>query len=124
MWRYWVPVVIYAGLIFYISSLEHPELYAPSWFELLGDKLLHALEYSILGILCYRSFRHAAGAWSARHALILGVIVAAAYGVTDELHQAFVPTREASLLDVLADSIGASVGAGLWHVAGTLLIRP
>ncbi len=115
---YWVPVLLYAGLIFYLSSLEHPEVYAPSLFQLLGDKLLHVIEYAVLGVLCYRSFRHAAGPSSARHALLLGLLTATAYGVSDELHQSFVPGREATIWDVLADGTGAWVGAGLWHLLG------
>src|SRR6476620_1362368 len=89
---YWGPVALYAGLIFYLSSLSHPEQYLPSFpFLKLGDKALHAVEYALLGFLCYRAFRHAAGTWGEHYAVLLAVMAATIYGATDEWHQAFVP---------------------------------
>ena len=113
--RYWFPLTVYAGLIFYLSSLSHPEVYVPSLVMDLGDKILHAIEYGVLGILFYRVFRHAAGSWSAGHALLLAIIASATYGLTDELHQAFVPLREADGWDLLTDAIGAAIAAWPWH---------
>lgn len=112
---HWVPVAAYAGLIFYLSSLPHPEVFAPSLFDTVSDKVLHAVEYSVLGILCYRAFRSAAGPWAAAYALGLAVLAAAGYGVTDEIHQAFVPFRESSGWDALADAVGATLGAWGWR---------
>lgn len=112
---YWVPVLAYAGVIFSLSSLSRPEELMPSMLEEVGDKTLHALEYGVLGILCYRALRRAAGAWGAAHALPLSILVAVLYGMTDEVHQAFVPTREADPLDLLADGIGATVLTWSWH---------
>jgi VanZ family protein len=40
-----------------------------------------------------------------------GWIAALVYGITDEIHQSFVPMRDASMYDVMADSIGSFVGA-------------
>src|SRR5688572_1117866 len=80
--RYWIPVVVYAGLIFYLSAQTRPSP-ATMWLLIhLGDKPLHAIEYGILGILCYRAFRHAAGAQAAQSALLLAVVASTVYGVT------------------------------------------
>ncbi|MGH7205061.1 MAG: VanZ family protein [Nitrospiraceae bacterium] len=114
-WWYWLPVVAYAGLIFFLSSLSNPEVYTPSFLYEIGDKSLHAFEYGVLGILCYRAFRHGSGAWAARYALHLAIVAAAAYGVTDEIHQVFVPLREADAGDLLMDTIGAAIGATGWR---------
>ncbi len=114
VWRYWLPVAAYAGLIFYLSSLSQPEEYVPSLLAELGDKVLHVVEYGLLGVLCYRAFRHGAGAWAGRYALHLAIVAAAVYGVTDEIHQAFVPLREAEAGDLLMDTIGAVIGAAGW----------
>ncbi len=113
--RYWLPVVAYAGLIFYLSSLSEPEEYVPSLLAELGDKVLHAVEYGMLGALCYRAFRHGANAWAARYAWHLAILAAAAYGMTDEVHQAFVPLRDADVRDFLMDAIGAAIGATVWR---------
>ncbi len=112
---YWVPVIAYAVLIFFVSSLSHPEETLPGFLEGLSDKFLHMLEYGLLGILFYRAFRYAAGPSLARYALVLAVLAATVYGCTDEIHQAFVPEREMEWWDLFADGAGATVGAWIWQ---------
>jgi VanZ family protein len=113
---YWVPVALYAGVIFFLSAQSHPEDQLPLFLlKDVSDKVLHAVEYGILSLLCYRAFRWAAGSAVARHAVVLAIVTASAYGVTDEVHQFFVPFRESSWLDWLADTIGAAIGAISWR---------
>jgi VanZ family protein len=113
---YWGPVVGYAGLIFYLSAQSHPEEQLPSFLlEDVNDKVLHAVEYGILSLLCYRAFRWAAGPAVARQALVLALVTASVFGLTDEAHQLFVPFRESSWLDWLADTVGAVIGAMSWR---------
>jgi VanZ family protein len=112
---YWLPALLYAGLIFSLSALPHPEKLIPTIFEVLGDKTLHAIEYGVLGVLCYRGFRYAAGDRGRRHALGLAILAASLYGLTDEIHQAFVPNRISSGWDVLADFVGAALASAGWH---------
>lgn len=112
MLRYWLPAVLYAGVIFFLSAQSHPEDQLPSFlFKEVSDKVLHAVEYGILSFLCYRAFRWAAGPAVARQAVVLAILTASVYGLTDEVHQAFVPLREASWQDWLADTIGATLAA-------------
>jgi VanZ like family len=109
---YWAPVLFYATLIFYLSSIPHPEEKLPDLlFKLVSDKFLHLVEYTVLAIFCYRAFRWAAGPAVARHAVILAILATSFYGMTDEIHQAFVPFRESSWLDWVADTVGAAIGA-------------
>ena len=110
--RYWLPVAAYAAVIFYFSSLPHPEEKLPELLlKEVSDKFLHLIEYAVLAWLCYRGFRRAAGPVVARHALILTIVAGSIYGMTDEVHQAFVPFREPSWLDWVADTAGAAIGA-------------
>ncbi len=44
-------------------------------------------------------------------AIIGSILIATFYGVTDEIHQFFVPGRTADVYDVLSDFIGASIGS-------------
>ena len=109
---YWVPVVLYAGTIFYLSAQSHPEDDLPSFlFEDVNDKVLHAVEYAGLGGLCYRAFRWGVSGQVASHALLFAIVTASLYGITDEMHQLFVPFRESGWQDWLADTIGAVIGA-------------
>lgn len=111
--RDWLPVVLYAGTIFYLSAQSHPEEQLPPFLlKEVSDKLLHAVEYGILATLCYRAFRRSAGTTLASYAVLSSIVAASFYGATDEVHQLFVPLREASLGDWLADSAGAAAAVG------------
>lgn len=113
--RSWGPVFGYAGLIFYLSSQPHPEETLPSIIKHFSDKVLHVIEYAILGALCYRAFHEShVKMWRTR-AILAAVILTSLYGASDEIHQAFVPFRESSVLDWVADTIGATLGAILMH---------
>jgi VanZ family protein len=113
---YWVPVALYAGAIFFLSAQTHPEEHLPSFLlKDVSDKVLHAVEYAVLGGLCYRAFRWGLSEQMAARALIIAIVTASLYGVTDEVHQLFVPFRESSWQDWLADTIGAVIGALSWR---------
>jgi VanZ family protein len=102
------------ALIFGLSSISHP----PELPELPGpgsDKYAHVLLYGGLSALFVRA---RAGGW--RRPVAFGVVVSAvvfctAYGVTDELHQFFVPPRQMDVFDVMSDAIGATLAAGLLY---------
>jgi VanZ family protein len=114
--RAWLPVLAYMALIFYLSSLPHPDEDLPKFlFEKLGDKVLHMIEYAVLAIFCYRAFRRAAGSFAAANAVLFAIVTASLYGATDEVHQAFVPFRTATWLDWVADTAGSVVGAVGFH---------
>lgn len=114
-WRrlilYWGPVLGYAGLIFYLSAQSHPDEDLPSLLGHVNDKVLHAMEYAGLGGLCYRAFRRGVDGPVAARALFFAILTASLYGMTDEVHQLFVPFRESSWQDWLADVAGSTVGA-------------
>lgn len=103
---YWFFTIAYMGIIFYFSSFQMPDFPAPQNF----DKVLHIVAYAILAILYYLSFRKSG---VNRWVFILSFLLTATYGITDEIHQLFVPGRDATLGDVLADSFGAILGSYL-----------
>jgi hypothetical protein len=95
----WLPVVAWAGLIFTLSAIPDLGTGLGGW-DLVLRKLAHAAEFAVLGLLLLRALGHA---WSA---FWLGV----AYAVTDEIHQAFVPGRLGSPMDVAIDAAGVAAG--------------
>ena len=113
--RYWGPVWLYVGFIFFGSSISNPPEAIASVLKEFSDKVLHLCEYSLLGALSYRACRHAAGPWVARHAVTVAVAGCALYGLSDEVHQLFVPFRQGDPLDLLADAMGAMLGAWSWR---------
>ena len=75
-------------------------------------KCAHLTEYAILGVLILRAFQIKSGGghlWQSRHAR-LALLIVALYAASDEFHQRFVPSREASVWDVLIDTTGAALG--------------
>ena len=99
----------YAAMIFWESSRANPLPFVPkSIFD--HDKLLHAGGYAVLGAFLRLAL---ARVRPARRALVLAVLLASAYGATDELHQLFVPGRSADVRDWAADVVGATAGAAL-----------
>jgi VanZ family protein len=52
--------------------------------------------------------------------VLLAIVLAIAYGVSDEFHQRFVPGRSSDVYDVLADAEGAAAAAlGAWAILKT-----
>jgi VanZ family protein len=80
-------------------------------------KLAHVTEYAILAGLCWRALRGGRRGWSG-NAAVGAFLISAAYAITDEWHQSFIPNRQGTLTDVLIDMVGAGVAlAGIrWFV--------
>jgi len=105
----WLAVIFYSALIFFLSSLSNPSpVELPHIF--MFDKVLHFIEYAILGFLLFGAFMEES--W-AKSPVLLSFLAATAYGMSDEFHQYFVAFRESDLLDLLADSAGGGAGAFL-----------
>jgi VanZ family protein len=109
--QYWIPVFLYCGIIIYLSSQSYPSRHLPSFLFGLSDKLVHGVEYGILGILLYRAFHQTSGTIGS---ISLAIICAVAFGISDEIHQWFVPHRQADTWDVLADTLGATLFVFAW----------
>ncbi|MBI1974847.1 MAG: VanZ family protein, partial [Parcubacteria group bacterium] len=69
------------------------------------------VEYGVLALLVYRA--DVASRRDARSSGGVAFWVAVIYAITDEIHQIFVPGREATIRDFLIDALGAFL-AGLF----------
>ena len=106
------PVLVYAGLIFFLSSLSRFPEEVPSFFGF--DKVAHFVEYYIFGWLLYRWFSSPDRVWGRRGVLLMTLLVGIGYAVGDEWHQSFVPGRDASFFDALFDAAGIAVAAATY----------
>jgi VanZ family protein len=95
----WLPVVLWAGLIFGLSSIPSLGTGLGTW-DLVLRKCAHATEYAILGVLLLRAVE------SELPAFVLGV----AYAASDEVHQHFVRGRHGAVYDVAIDAFGVLIG--------------
>ncbi|MBI1812047.1 MAG: VanZ family protein [Nitrospirae bacterium] len=100
----WSATISYMVLIFYFSSLSRPIKYELPYG---ADKIIHFIEYAVLGFLMAYSLKNS----GVRRYILFGWALASIYGITDEIHQSFVPMRDASVYDIVADSIGSFAGA-------------
>lgn len=102
LWR-WGPVAAYCALIFSLSNQSGFDFAPKAIWDF--DKVIHMIEYGVLAALVLRASRSPA----------VSFLFASLYGVTDEVHQSFVPNRFASVYDALADVAGAGIVCGLWY---------
>jgi VanZ family protein len=104
--RYWIPLLGYAALVLFLSTQPAPKL---PRFD-ISDKFIHVVEYTAMGMLLFRlvsrEYQLKGPTLWLTHILIL-----AAFAFGDELLQSFIPSREMSLLDWLADMAGGIIGA-------------
>jgi VanZ family protein len=87
----------------------------------VSDKTAHGVAYSGLSVVIVWALVD--GAWRQVRlpSVILATVLAAAYGLTDEVHQLFVPRRSFDWFDLVADAAGAFAAASAVWGWGILL---
>ena len=109
----WFLSLIYPG--FESFSPERHLAHIEVWHTIIR-KCAHFTEYAVLANLVSNALRLAGQfRWK------LPVIISAAYAVTDEIHQYFVPGRACRLLDVTIDTSGAAFGTAVFALGIFLL---
>lgn len=118
----WAPVVAYMAIIFVLSSLSNPPQPPVVTFT-----QAHSLGYMGLAVVVARALSGGLPPRLRLTTAIATVAICAAYGVSDEFHQSFVPGRSVQVSDVVADTVGASIGTVLcwaWGIIATAFGSP
>jgi VanZ family protein len=97
------------ALIITFSSIPSYEIPNLGGFDLAVKKLGHMAGYAILAA----AYLYALGKERPR-APWLAWLLAVIFAASDELHQSFVPGRNAAWFDVIIDSVGAGLGILFW----------
>ncbi|MCK4777266.1 MAG: VanZ family protein [Actinomycetia bacterium] len=105
----WLFVAGWMGLIFYLSSQPAEDI--PSF---MPDYLAHGIEYFILAALLVNSFQITPKLTHNIH--INCFIITFLYGISDEIHQVFIPTRTFSIIDIAADAAGVIIAISLYKL--------
>lgn len=94
------------GLIFILSSrpVAGPVSHIPDW-------MTHGAGYAVLAVLASRALAGGLARPVTARVAALAVLISTLYGVTDELHQSFVPGRVTDAWDLLKNLAGAVAGA-------------
>lgn len=116
----WLPALTLMAAIFWLSAIPGDELPLPHFR--FSDKLAHFSAYAVLGAsigLRKRLRRLLAGGNRASRSPaggtapgfdLKGAAIGVLYGMSDEIHQLFVPLRMFSVGDIAADALGVAAG--------------
>ena len=97
----WMPVIIWAGLIFFLSSIPDLKSGLETFWDTILRKMAHMVEYGIFFLLLARAIKKP---------LVWSIIFSILYAISDEFHQSFIPGRHMALLDICFDSTGVLIG--------------
>jgi VanZ family protein len=104
-----LPALLWAVLVFIGGGMNAPQPELDVGLPI--DKLQHVVAFLIMQVLAYRALRFVRPQQSRGRRAWLGALAAAGLGVLLELYQLGLPHRSAELADVVADCIGAGIGA-------------
>lgn len=107
--RAWIPPVLWAGVIFALSSIPSLESGLRPVWDLVLRKIAHAAEFAILAALLLRAL-----APQTKRAVPVAFFLALFYAASDEWHQTFVENRTGAWADALIDAIGIIVGLAVY----------
>jgi len=117
----WGPFLAALAVVYWLSSLSNVPGSQYFW-----DKLLHTVGYAGLGLLALRAFHGGLTPPRLAPTLWAGAAVVL-WGISDEFHQSFVPGRDSSGWDVLADAVGFVIAiaiVALWTSTAFRRRRP
>lgn len=117
---YWLPVFLWMGIIFFLSSRHSVSVSEEYFINFLFFKSLHLIEYAVLYTLMLRAAYRNSSERQKKSAYLRAYIITVLYAATDELHQAFVPSRTPKPRDVIIDAIGAGI---VWYYLSVQLPR-
>ena len=117
--HYWLPAGIYAAFIYVLSHRSFSGVVMS-----FSSNSFHPVEYATLGIFLCWTFYPILSSRGTFHFFLRILLIGLIIGIGDEIHQAFVPGRAPSFVDLVLDTIGLCVGCGVFfagiHVHGSL----
>lgn len=127
-----VPIILYSIFIIYLSSLSAIP-YVISHFE-IKDKILHYIGFMGYGLLLFlpifalnQNFSQQIDKISflnhLKKSYLYTFIISFIFAVSDEIHQSFVPGRDADFYDLLSDTLGILTSLLIYHLIFKFLIK-
>ncbi len=105
----YVPPVVWALIIFLLSSQSVIPGFAESPLDFIFKKSAHIFVYLVLYILIKRALDITMNKKSSKKHLFIPILACLVYAISDEFHQSLVPGRYATLRDVGYDMFGVGV---------------
>ena len=111
----WLPVAVWAALIFLASATPDLRFLADDSLDTVIRKVGHMAVFGVLALVVWRAL---AMTWHGSRPWAWAAALTVLYAWSDEIHQGSVAGRNASIGDVAIDAAGAVIAVGL-----VLLIR-
>jgi len=107
---FFTPAALYYAFIFYLSSRSYDIKIDILFF----DKIIHIVEFALLGLLLSFGFFMSLKS-SLKVKAVLTFCSGILLGGLDEFHQYFIPRRSVEFFDVFTDAIGILIGLLLYY---------
>jgi len=101
---FYAPVILWASLIFYLSSLSTLPSAQKIWWDFIFKKSAHMFVYAVLYFLVVRALKLKSTKYYK-----WGYLICILYSISDEFHQSFTPGRSPMVTDVGFDIIGMTI---------------
>ena len=121
VWR-WGPAIAWAALIFLLSAQPGLKISSDASVDGPARHIAHGFVYTVLVLLIVHGLGALGRPLTLRTVLIAGAM-SVAYGISDEVHQLFVPDRTGQAIDVGYDTIGTAIGLTIAWVWGLVAMR-
>ena len=102
-------------LLWFFPNLSESRL---ATVHFITRKAGHFSEYAVLAFLARRAFITSSRAFLQRYWFQIGLLLVVIYGLLDEFHQSFVPSRTASIYDSAIDVAGGFTVLLIFYVYG------
>lgn len=106
-------LILYMGFIFWLSSLSSKQIPETGVLGGVPQSLKHLVEFGILGILMSLVISQVYNNPSL--SIFYSSVFSICYGIFDEIHQYFTPTRYCTAEDIFIDAIGSIIGVLFFH---------
>ncbi len=115
---YWIPALAWMGLIYFLSGRTGNELH--SLFPFIDNfNPGHMIAYFVLALLYYAALVKTAH----RRPYLKAFMLCFLYGISDEIHQSFVPTRYPDVFDLGMDITGTILALGIIFILKKLMLK-
>ncbi len=104
----YVPLILWASLIFYMSAQDAVSVSESKNADVFAHKLAHIIEYAVLYVTFIIAFTRKFNSFT--KTAICGLVFITIYGITDEFHQSLNRTRQPRISDVFVDFVGGVCG--------------